>query len=805
MMTLEELNRLDERLRPFLNSQAMRVRRAPANDPAVSFRLNQEWPDPSMSDQEIARHTIDGRVFRADANRVYVSNQDEIQITLYFGARDPAYDHVDALFQRVVEEVRRVEGSRFAPRSVTVPDSLIVGLSGTEGLTSEKQRGAAFYWINGARTGAFPYGPPGSDPTMVWDGFAFSERAVAGPAFWVWLPRLDQLITDKGKFVFIFRGAKLRRYKRDEQSRGTYGLMLYYAVQRLSDAKPKREMDDPFDLLDGGGPEVMDLDDPFCEPASDLGDRADAGTVRTDPQRLKEEFLALIESNPFLKGGWIIPVDLVEKRPLVSWSQRSWPATEAGLDAILSEYPTERLGIGWIPPQGVTVVDVDALHTNDPDQEAKFYRELGYDGPIFRTRRGLHLFFQTPAAVRIGTKNRVATLLGRVDFRVGGPVPTGYIILPLGDPPRRVLQSGEPCSTFFHYPIGQRFEVSLPILEGTRNETLFRLLCSMRGTGYYESSAIEAIAEQVNQLLVQPPLPRSELRTLVRSVLRYPEPVARSIGEPLTEDALDRLLREILEPPQAENEPPVRTCGIEDLMQIRFDPLFLWMEPGQATVIKGPPKAGKTTFVRTLIDEALSHGLRVAWLCMEEGRVQFAQLTKRFDRIIRSTQHQFAISFPNQVQFDQEKTLKWLLASGMNGYHLLVIDPIGAACVDQKRPVDKSFKNDYDAVYRFILGIRRVVAYTGSHALLIHHTGKSGLDTNQSSLGSTAFDAAPDNLLQVRKDDTIHLISRSYGNHEFRTPYDYNTGRRDLTELIEFFRDLTGGVRSPQGESDDTT
>jgi hypothetical protein len=59
-----------------------------------------------------------------------------------------------------------------------------------------------------------------------------------------------------------------------------------------------------------------------------------------------------------------------------------------------------------------------------------------------------------------------------------------------------------------------------PIVEGQRNETLFRLACSLRGKGLSESAIRAALLEE-NHIRCSPPLADHEVRTLAGSAGRY--------------------------------------------------------------------------------------------------------------------------------------------------------------------------------------------------------------------------------------------------------------------------------------------
>jgi uncharacterized protein (DUF927 family) len=70
--------------------------------------------------------------------------------------------------------------------------------------------------------------------------------------------------------------------------------------------------------------------------------------------------------------------------------------------------------------------------------------------------------------------------------------------------------------------LAEQQQVEHPIPVGARNETLFRLAASLRAKGL-TVEAIEAALLAENALKCDPPLPEDEVRTIAKSVGRYPE------------------------------------------------------------------------------------------------------------------------------------------------------------------------------------------------------------------------------------------------------------------------------------------
>lgn len=495
---------------------------------------------------------------------------------------------------------------------------------------------------------------------------------------------------------------------------------------------------------------------------------------------------ALVESCPFLRQGFFIPVDLSEKRPLVSWKTEQYPWGSPMIEH-WQKRGNNALGWGWIPPDSVLVVDVDEPASGSRDDDIKWLTQNGYDGPIFYSKRGYHLFHNRPSLWSPRHRNRVPTLAGRCDYRIGGPPDDpfkGYIILPVNHPVRRAVRTGEPSKVCLHLPVGQGFydryvasDWPLVVREGVRNDFVFHMVCSMRATGHYDEQKLPEVCEWVNRQWVKPPLGRSELAGLVQSALRYPAPTIQN-KEFYEERATDLILDSVLRSADFGVE-PVSGHSLAELEAHQVVPIYSFMEPGQATLVKGPPKAGKSTFVRSVADRLIGLGKNVAWLCLEEGRAQFAKLANAYPNLsaVKSDPKRLCIFFSNKTVLVDRELLRWMLETALSGYHLIIVDPFGVV-----QP-DREGQRDYDRIYALIGGVRKICAYTGAHSMLIHHKGKNQFGAGQSSLGSTAYDAAPDNLVEMKENDLVEIISRSFGRVELELPYDPIMRMRDLTPI----------------------
>src|SRR5215210_5984639 len=81
---------------------------------------------------------------------------------------------------------------------------------------------------------------------------------------------------------------------------------------------------------------------------------------------------------------------------------------------------------------------------------------------------------------------------------------------------------------------------SLPIPEGERNWTLYRLACSMRARGADEASMVSGL-EEINASRCSPPLDRPELEEIAASAAKHPQGKAQPKTAPEVLKACDRL------------------------------------------------------------------------------------------------------------------------------------------------------------------------------------------------------------------------------------------------------------------------
>lgn len=188
--------------------------------------------------------------------------------------------------------------------------------------------------------------------------------------------------------------------------------------------------------------------------------------------------------------------------------------------------------IGYAPPAGVVVLDVDINHDLGKYGDETLSNWTEEQGAMPETvlcltgGGGLQYYLTTPKRV----SNRT-NLLPSIDVRTQG----GYVILPPSmhksgrryeweassdpeDTPMAVIP--DPLLALMSTQRGASKEIPDKIPNGQRNDILFKMACSLRGKGLTEMEIMAAVS-RANQDRCTPPLTDREIKTLVHSASRY--------------------------------------------------------------------------------------------------------------------------------------------------------------------------------------------------------------------------------------------------------------------------------------------
>jgi Bifunctional DNA primase/polymerase, N-terminal/AAA domain/Primase C terminal 1 (PriCT-1) len=305
-------------------------------------------------------------------------------------------------------------------------------------------------------------------------------------------------------------------------------------------------------------------------PGSDAGsgpaelETHSLGIDPVSPDGLRE---ALLEAAlHYARRGWpVLPLHSVRggrcscgrdcgraagKHPRTASGVRDASADEAVIRTWWERWPDANLGVATGPASGLLVLDVDPAHGGDDSLELLLARHgAPPGGPISHTGGGgRHLLFAHPGS---RVPSRCGALGSGLDVRSDG----GYIVAPPSRHRSGRLYEWEPSSHPDEIPLppappwlveGATAAIDRPsrpaalplddtIQEGRRNETLTSLAGSMRRSGM-TSDEIEAALAPVNARRCIPPLAHAELRTIARSVGRYPAASHRAAGRPQADE-----------------------------------------------------------------------------------------------------------------------------------------------------------------------------------------------------------------------------------------------------------------------------
>ena len=267
----------------------------------------------------------------------------------------------------------------------------------------------------------------------------------------------------------------------------------------------------------------------------------------------KAVLIGQVESLPdaalaYAARGWaVLPCQHRDKAPLTPHGVHDAATDPAAIRAWWAKWPKANVGLAC-GPSGLVVIDLDG--ETGSDSWAALKQRIGFndDTALALTGRGVHLYFRAPEGVPIG--NDAGRKLGPgIDVKSAG----GYVITPpsvhpsgkvyswdVGFHPDDVEIAPLPQSLVDLLGCGPAVTVSAPdgngngrIPEGQRNDTLFRLACSMRRHGADADSILAMLRDQ-NRKRCNPPLHDSEVAAIAGSAADYApaEADAKSSGEP---------------------------------------------------------------------------------------------------------------------------------------------------------------------------------------------------------------------------------------------------------------------------------
>lgn len=169
--------------------------------------------------------------------------------------------------------------------------------------------------------------------------------------------------------------------------------------------------------------------------------------------------------------------------------------------------------IGWIVPEGYTVVDID------DKANAKRIQMLlmgeGIDTLILETEHGSHFVFKSIAGV-FQTQGTFCRLGIKIDTRTNA---SGYIIIPYNDPDRRIIATSKIIPDLPQYLLPEKGE--FPAMDkvdvGERNGKLFELMTKLKMARSINIEQIKECVTLCNRYILSQPLDQRELDKTVLS------------------------------------------------------------------------------------------------------------------------------------------------------------------------------------------------------------------------------------------------------------------------------------------------
>jgi len=181
--------------------------------------------------------------------------------------------------------------------------------------------------------------------------------------------------------------------------------------------------------------------------------------------------------------------------------------------------------LGWIVPEGITVVDID---NKDSEESSNYVERMLYkNGIAYSYNRtaggGVHFIFNDPQRECKSDARSKCAIGVTVDHRANK---TGYIILPVNDPLRQWGEWRETVADIPYwlksYPeLKEKVETFIGLKEGGRNNELFVWRSHLARVGKLSSDQIEESIRLINQNLFDMPISDQELEvTVLRQALR---------------------------------------------------------------------------------------------------------------------------------------------------------------------------------------------------------------------------------------------------------------------------------------------
>lgn len=296
------------------------------------------------------------------------------------------------------------------------------------------------------------------------------------------------------------------------------------------------------------------------------------------------------------KGIAVFPLMPRDKKPLTQNGCKDASIDPGQINAWWDKHPNANIGIatGFISA-GLFVIDLDI----DKNKGINGYetlrnwenthKKLPDTWQSITGRGGNHLFYWSLELIN----NRVNILEG-IDIRGEG----GYVVAPPSTHPNGnkyeweqspeefdILEADDTVLEFLRQgkEEHQSFVSPIVIIDGERNNTLFKLSSSLQARGLSDSAIMKAVKEE-NEVKCNPPLSDREVETIVKSALKYDK------GD-YTQKHIATNENGVIKPFPKLDLICLNTVEIEDIQWLWYP----YIARGKVTIIQGEPGSSKTT------------------------------------------------------------------------------------------------------------------------------------------------------------------------------------------------------------------
>jgi hypothetical protein len=437
----------------------------------------------------------------------------------------------------------------------------------------------------------------------------------------------------------------------------------------------------------------------------------------------------------------------------------NWTTDRHDADDLAAMFAQHKGNIGVTFPPDVFALDIDCK--GDVDGRASFAAcEFQYGAlPPTRTQEtpsgGRHMLYRLPPGVTLTNKVCIAPGL---DIRTAG----GQIVVAPSVVNGKAYRWLNPEAPIADIPpawlpllrgAGQAPAAKVPLAgtegdiipEGARNDTLHDRAATMRRAGF-EAEEISGAIRAMNERCCSPPLPDSEVDTIVVSAARYqadPEPWQVGFGQaPL--------------PPGALPVPPARfklltPADLAKLPPVQWRVRGVLPSEGIGAVF-GPSGSGKSFLV---LDQLAAVAAGREWFGCRvtqspvlyvalEGEAGIAQRVKAYETKHGGLPESFRFllqSLDIRNVADRAALVQAIQAAGYQG-GVLAIDTLNRAAPGMD-------ENDSKSMGEVIGAAKAIQAQLGGLVLLVHHTGK---DATKGLRGHSSLHAALDAAIEVTRE-----------------------------------------------------